>query len=335
MLKPKRKVRVGITIGDPSGIGPYITAKAVERLGGLAEFIVIGDRQVFEKAKNSAKGGSAYGGKKQKAKNYRFIDLKNIDEKNFKFGQTKAEYGKASIEYLDKALQLVKNKEIDCIVTCPISKEAINLAGYKYSGHTEYFSYKTGVNDFVMMLLNSRLKISLVTRHSPLACVASELTEEKICKTILLTRKSLKELFSLKEPRLVVCGVNPHASDNGLIGNEENSIVKPALRKLAAIVDSGSIIDGPLSADVAIAKAAQGEYDCVIAMYHDQALIPLKLTDDKNGVNITLGLAFVRTSPLHGTAFYIAAAGFRGARADSLIAAIKLAVKCASVQKNV
>ena len=302
MLKPKRKIRVGITIGDPSGIGPYITAKAVERLERLAEFIVIGDGWVFEKAKS----------KKQKAKNYRFIDLKNVEEKNFKFGQVRAEYGKASIEYLDKALELIKSKEIDCIVTCPISKEAINLAGYKYSGHTEYFSHKTGVNDSVMMLLNSRLKISLVTRHSPLARVTSELTEEKIYKTILLTRRSLKELFFLKKPRLVVCGVNPHASDNGLIGSEENNTVKPALRRLAAIADSGSIIDGPLSADVAITRAAQGEYDCVIAMYHDQALIPLKLTDDKNGVNITLGLDFVRTSPLHGTAFDIAAARFRG-----------------------
>ncbi len=320
----KIPIRVGITMGDPSGIGSYITAKAIERLDGLAEFIVIGDKRVFEKAK----------GKKQKAKNYRFVDLKNVAEKNFKFGETRAEYGKASIEYLDQALELIKDKEIDCIVTCPISKEAINLAGYKYSGHTEYFSRKTGAEDFVMMLLNSRLKISLVTRHSPLACVTSELTEEKIYKTILLTCKSLKELFFLKKPRLVVCGVNPHASDNGLIGDEENNIVKPALKRLAGAADNNGIIDGPLSADVAIARAAQGEYDCVIAMYHDQALIPLKLTDDKNGVNITLGLSFIRTSPLHGTAFDIAAAGFRGAKADSLIAAIKLAVKCVSVQKN-
>jgi 4-hydroxythreonine-4-phosphate dehydrogenase len=325
MLKPKRKIRVGITMGDPSGIGPYITGEALKKLKGLAEFTVVGDKRVFERSQ---------GRKAARSQDYRFIDLKNVPEKNFKFGQIRVEYGRASIEYLDKALELVGKNEIDCIVTCPISKEAINLAGYKYSGHTEYFSQKTGVDDFVMMLLNSRLKISLVTRHSPLARVTSEITEEKIYKTILLTRKSLKELFSLKKPRLVVCGVNPHASDNGLIGDEENNIVKPALKRLAAIADSGSIIDGPLSADVAIAKAAQGEYDCVIAMYHDQALIPLKLSDDKNGVNITLGLSFVRTSPLHGTAFDVAAAGLRGAKADSLIAAIKLAVKCASVQKN-
>jgi len=324
MNKIKAKIRVGITMGDPSGIGPHITANAVEKLKGLAEFTIIGDRRVFEKAKT----------KKQKAKNYRFADLKNVNQNNFSFGQVKAEYGKASIDYLDKARELIKNKQIDCIVTAPISKEAINLAGYKYSGHTEYFSQETGVGDFVMMLLNRRLKISLVTRHLPLACVASELTEEKIYRTVLLTRESLKQLFSLKNPRLVICGVNPHASDNGLIGKEENNILKPALSRLASVIDKAAVIDGPLSADVAIKKAAEGHYDCVIAMYHDQALIALKLTGDKSGVNITLGLPFVRTSPLHGTAFDIAADGFRGASADSLIAAIKLAIKCASGQKN-
>jgi len=145
----------------------------------------------------------------------------------------------------------------------------------------------------------------------------------------------LKQLFSLKRPRLAVCGLNPHASDNGLLGREENQVIKPALKRLARAVGSKCVIDGPFPAEVAITRAAHGQYDCVIAMYHDQALIPLKLTGDESGVNITLGLPFIRTSPLHGTAFDIAANEFKGSQHASLIAAIKLAVKCASNQKNV
>lgn len=294
------KIRVGITIGDPSGIGPHITALALNKLKGLAEFVVIG----------------------------------NLRQRQLKLGKARPEYGKASIEYLDRALDLIKSKKIDCLVTCPISKEAINLAGYKYSGHTEYFSVKCRIKDPVMMLLNDRLKISLVTRHLPLSGVSPALTREKVRHTILVTLKSLKELFGIKRPRLVVCGLNPHASDNGLLGKEENRIIKPALKEISVQTAGYGIIDGPFSADSAIAKTVKGQYDCAIAMYHDQALIPLKLTGAESGVNITLGLPFIRTSPLHGTAFDLAVSGFRNASAGSLIAAIKLAVKCASVQKN-
>lgn len=321
------RVKVGITMGDPSGIGPSIIIKAIERLGGLAEFVIIGDEWVFNKIKNlpTKKSGSQQNvGKKSKIKNYRFIDLDNVPHKNFKFGEIRAEYGRASLEYLDKALELIANKEIDCLVTCPISKEAINLAGFKMGGHTEYLAKRSHNKDFVMMLLNRELKISLVTRHIPLEAVPLQLNKDKIYKTILLTYKSLKELFLIKNPRIVVCGLNPHASDNGLIGKEENRIIKPVLRSLKRKI---VYIDGPLSADVAIAKAKQKKYDCVIAMYHDQALIPLKILDPHTGVNITLGLGFVRTSPLHGTAFDIAG-NHTLANPASLMEAIRLAVRC-------
>jgi 4-hydroxythreonine-4-phosphate dehydrogenase len=294
-----RKVRVGITIGDPAGVGPHITAAAVRKLSGLAEFVVIGD----------------------------------IKQSRIKAGKIRPEYGKASIEYLDQALGLIKSKQIDCLVTCPISKEAINLAGYKYSGHTEYFSARCRVEP-VMMLLNERMKISLVTRHLPLSAVSAALSKKKICATIMLTLKSLEELFGMYKPRLAVCGLNPHASDNGLLGREENSLIKPALKEASRKVKKNALIEGPLPADIAIARAANKQYDCLIAMYHDQALIPLKLTGAQSGVNITLGLPFVRTSPLHGTAFDLAAKGFKDAKPDSLIAAIKLAIKCASNLKN-
>ena len=320
ILKSSR-IRVGITMGDPSGIGPAITLKAINELRDLAEFVLIGDKWVFEHASCLMPHASCV----------KFIDLNNVPHNNFSFGKVKAEYGKASIEYLDKALELIKNKEIDCLVTCPISKEAINLAGLNWPGHTEYLAKRTHTKDFVMMLLNKHLKISLVTRHISLKRVAWEITKDKISKTILLTYKSLRELFLVKVPRIVVCGLNPHASDNGVLGKEENRIIKPALKSLRKKIKH---IYGPLSADVAISKANQKEYDCVIVMYHDQALIPLKLLDKQTGVNITLGLPFVRTSPLHGTAFDIAANSAL-ANPASLIEAIKLAIRCTLNLKNI
>jgi len=173
-----------------------------------------------------------------------------------------------------------------------------------------------------MLLLNKKLKFSLLTRHVPLREVPFKLDKEKIGKNIILTIRALKDLFAVRDPRIVVCGLNPHASDNGVIGDEENRMIKPALAKLRI-----KNVFGPYSSDVAIAGALHRKYDCVIAIYHDQALIPLKLSGNNQGVNMTLGLPFVRTSPLHGTAFDIA--GKNIASSDSLVEAIKLATRCA------
>ena len=315
------KIKVGLSIGDPAGIGPAITLKAVNQLKRLADFVVIGDRYVLNQVP----------GFRLPVSGFRLIDLDNVSHKNFAFGKIKAEHGRASIEYLDQALELLDNGEIDCLVTAPISKEAINLAGFNYAGHSEYFLKQTGVAEVVMMLLNDKLRFSLVTRHIPLKEASADLNKTKLYKHILLTYKSLREVFGIKKPRLVVCGLNPHASDNGLIGNEENTIIKPALKKIKRSMNAD--IAGPLSSDVAILRAYRGEYDCVVAMYHDQALIPLKLTGPASGVNLTLGLPFIRTSPLHGTAFDIAGKP-RLADPSSLIAAIKLAIKCASNLKK-
>jgi 4-hydroxythreonine-4-phosphate dehydrogenase len=316
----KHKIRVGITMGDPSGIGPAIVAKALPRLRGLAHFLVIGDAWVFNKVT----------GHRSQVTGFRFIDLKNVNRKHFEFGKVRLEYGKASMEYLDKALELLRDKEIDCLVTCPISKEAIHKAGFTYSGHTEYFAKVCGCEDLVMMLLNRHLRFSLVTRHTSLASVSRKLNNKNLRKTILMTYDALKKLFSLKTPRLVVCGLNPHASDNGLLGQEENRIIKPCLQKLKNKIRD---LEGPLSSDVAIGRAFRGDYDAVIAMYHDQALIPLKLTGQDSGVNLTLGLPFVRTSPLHGTAFDIAK-DFHLADPRSLMEAIQLSVRCTSNLKK-
>lgn len=307
------EIKVGITMGDPSGVGPEIIAKAIKRLSGLAEFIVIGDRWVFDKSQVASR----------KLQGLKFIDLHNVNHKDFSFGKVRAEYGRASVEYLNKALELIKTKKIDCLVTAPICKESINKAGFHFPGHTEYLTSKTNSKNFVMMLFNDKIKMSLVTRHVSIREVSTNITTKAINETIVLTHKCLRRLFFIKNPRIAIAGLNPHASDNGLIGKEENRVIKPALYKLKGLKKH---IYGPMSADVAMYKAYNKEYDCVIAMYHDQALIPLKLLGDKGGVNMTLGLPFVRTSPLHGTAFDIA--GKNVAKADSLIAAIKLAAQC-------
>ena len=311
------RVKVGISIGDPSGIGPAITLKALNTLTGLADFVIVGDAWVLGRVAHSGRSAACQ----------QVVDLNNVSHKNFAFGKIRAEFGRASIEYLDCALGLIKKKEIDCLVTCPISKEAVNLTNPGFSGHTEYLAAASATKDPVMMLLNERLRFSLVTRHVPIEKVSSLITKERLAKTILITQKYLRKYFLIKDPAMVVCGLNPHASDNGVIGSQENKIIKPMLKTIKGR------IDGPLSADVAILKALKKEYDSIIAMYHDQALIPLKLTGFDTGVNITLGLPFVRTSPLHGTAFDVAS-NFNFANPNSLIAAIKLAVKCVSNLKR-
>lgn len=316
-----RRIRIGLTLGDPSGIGPAIILKALERLRGQADFTVIASARVLNKSNPAV----------FKKLNVRIADLDNVSKKNFKFGETRGEYGKASIEYLDIALELLKLKEIDCLVTGPISKEAINLAGFKYSGHTEYLSKKTNTPFVAMLLLNQSLKFSLVTRHIALKDVAKSLTKQDIFKNILLANKGLKELFGIKKPRIVVCGLNPHASDNGVMGDEEKRIITPVLEELKK--HESIDLTGPVSSDVAVSKMAKSEYDCVIAMYHDQALIPLKLSGAESGVNFTLGLPFIRTSPLHGTAFDLAG-NFHLADPSSLIAAIKSAIYCARNMKK-
>jgi 4-hydroxythreonine-4-phosphate dehydrogenase len=307
-------------MGDPSGIGPLIIARALPQVRPLARFVIIGERRVFNRLPAA---GCRF-------PDTEFIDLNNVSHKNFSFGKIKAEYGRASIEYLDKAMELIRKREIDCLVTGPISKEAVNLAGFRYSGHTEYFAKRLKAKNTVMMLLNRRLKFSLVTRHIPLKAVSGAINKEVLEKTIVITYRALKDLFSIRNPRIVVAGLNPHASDNGVIGKEENLLIKPVLKRLKNKIPG---LIGPLSSDIAIAGMAKKKYDCVIAMYHDQALISLKLIDRRSGVNLTLGLPFIRTSPLHGTAFDIAAKD-KLADPASLIAAIRLAVRCATNQRK-
>ncbi|MCX7927483.1 MAG: 4-hydroxythreonine-4-phosphate dehydrogenase PdxA [Candidatus Omnitrophica bacterium] len=307
----QKKLCVGITMGDPSGIGPEVSFEAIKRLSHKARFVVIGDAWVWQQFTG-----------RFRLENVEFIDLKVINKKNFSFGKVSAEYGKASVLYLDKAMELLSCQKIDCLVTAPISKEAINKAGYCYSGHTEYFAQKTNKKP-IMLLLNEKIRFSLVTRHIPLSEVSKVLSFELIQYTIIKTYQALIKMFAINNPRVVVCGINPHGSDNGLIGTEENRIIHPVVCKLRKKFPG---LKGPLGADIAISEALHKNFDAVIAMYHDQALIPLKVLGAQKGVNLTLGLDFVRTSPLHGTAFDIA--GKNKANPSSMISAILCAITC-------
>ncbi|MDD5281646.1 MAG: 4-hydroxythreonine-4-phosphate dehydrogenase PdxA [Candidatus Omnitrophica bacterium] len=310
-------IRIGLTIGDPAGIGPAIALKALELLKGKVNFTVIGDSFVLSEAAKTLCIKPVFSN---------LIDLHNVKKDGFVFGRVNSLNGKASLEYLDKAAELLKNRQLDCLVTCPISKEAINLAGSKFPGHTEYLADKFNCKGLTMVLINSKFRFSLVTRHIPLKDVCRQITRNSLENNILNTVKGLKCLFLIRKPRIVVCGVNPHASDNGIIGTEELRIIKPAIAALRKKCRE-AVITGPLSADVAISESAKGNFDCVIVLYHDQALIPLKLTDFDSGINLTFGLPFVRTSPLHGTAFDLATKPTL-ANPNSLIAAVKLAITC-------
>lgn len=314
------RIICGITMGDPSGVGPEIILKAFARpeVLNLADFIVIGDSFALNKSQRV---------KESKSQRVTFFDLKNVSREYHRFGKVSAEYGRASIEYLDKALELVKSKKIDCLVTAPVSKEAINLAGYKFSGHTQYIARSFGVDDAVMMLFNKKLRVSLVTQHIPLKEVSKSLDMEKIFNVIRKTSYALKYFFSIENPRIAICGLNPHASDNGVIGDEESRFVIPAMKKAKA---NHIVVEGPFPADTIFRK--QAVYDAIVCMYHDQGLIPLKLTGFLDAVNITLGLPFVRTSPAHGTAFDIA--GKNRADPSSFIEAVKTAVKPKNCIRN-
>lgn len=317
------KIRVGLTLGDPCGIGPAITLGALKILKGQANITVIGSGFVLAKAAKLLK---------VKLPTLKLVDLDNVQRKGFVFGRLNAAGGLSSLDYLNTALELLKENKLDCLVTCPISKEAVSFKRANFSGHTEYLAQKTGSRNPVMLLLNDKIKFSLVTGHIALKEVSLNLTKNKLENKICNTIKGLRELFLIAKPKLVICGINPHASDNGVIGTEEQDVIIPVLKVLRKRI-KGATLSGPLAADTAIARAAAGGYDCVIAAYHDQALIPLKLTGFKSGVNLTLGLPFVRTSPLHGTAFDIAA-NPDSADCGSLVSAIKLAIKCTSNQKK-
>lgn len=298
-----------ITMGDPSGIGPEIIAKSLlsHKISRRIKFVVIGDSFVFKKVIRHRNLSRA---------NIEFVDLNNVCKKNFSFGKVKAEYGRAALEYIDVALNLMKKEDLKALVTAPVSKASIALINNNFFGQTEYLAAKSHTKHFAMLLANNKLKIALVSRHIPLKDVAKTITVEDICQTARLTNKFLKKFYLIREPDIAICSLNPHSGDNGLIGKEEITKIIPAVNRLKNSLKCF----GPYPGDSLFDLALKDKVDAVVAMYHDQALIPLKITGMMHAVNITIGLPFVRTSPLHGVAFDIA--GKNQADPSSMIVAI-------------
>jgi len=331
---------IGITAGDPAGIGPEIIFSALSKpfLYELCRPLVIGDMGVLSAAKkcsgssininpvmNPAEGRFAAG----------FIDLISLSKIDFNeksWGSPTMQTGKAMIEYIKAATGMAINNEISGIVTCPINKKAMQLSGFNYNGHTELIAERTGTKDYVMMLAGDRLRVSLVTIHMPLSRVSESLTTENILQTIRITGEALFERFGIDSPQIAVAGLNPHAGESGIFGSEEEKIIKPAIEKSAS---EGLRVSGPYPPDTLFYNALKEKYDAVVCMYHDQGLIPFKMIHFTDGVNTTLGIPIIRTSVDHGTAYDIAGKG----KADpgSLIAAIKMAAfqaECLSRRKN-
>ena len=305
---------VGITLGDCAGIGPEIVDLALKsgRLPDSAEYKIIG----------------------------KYPDCS--------LGQSTVETARAAAAALEEAVTLARRGELDAVVTGPVHKARMYDAGFKFRGQTEFFADRCGVKNFAMCLTGGKITIALVTTHIPLRDVPSALKQSEIVRVGLLLddflrclprRNSTKAGRSRNAPRIAVAGLNPHAGESGKLGREEIEIISPAVAELkSAIRDKGpsasdqpTIFEGPLSPDTVFHRTAEGEFDAVLCMYHDQGLIPLKLHAFHNGVNVTLGLPFPRTSPDHGTAFEIAGKGF--ARPDSMIAAINLAVELAQERR--
>jgi len=290
--------RIVVTAGDPSGIGPEVARKALasSKVKGLADFLPIG------------LAGS----------------------RTYRLGKITPASGRASIQYIDRAIELIGDGMADALVTGPVSKRSIRSSGVAgFEGHTEYLAGKTGSRDFAMMFIGKALKITLVTRHIALKDVPGSLSIEKIYKTIALTRRYLNEYFGLAHPLIGVAGLNPHAGEGGLFGGEENDVIIPAIRKASKMMAG---ISGPVPPDVIFHNALNKKFDAVVAMYHDQALIPFKMLYFMDGVNLTLGLPFIRTSPDHGTAFDIAGRGI--ADPTSMIEAIRLACRLVKRSKH-
>jgi 4-hydroxythreonine-4-phosphate dehydrogenase len=288
------RCRVGITLGDPAGIGPEIVraALASDRLPRDAEYAVVGPS----------------------------LDCPA--------GEPTPETARIALQALEEGAQLALRGEIDAIVTGPIHKARMYEIGFKFPGQTEFFADRCGVTNFAMLLTGGKLTVALVTAHIPLREVPNSLRTDEIVRVGLLLEDFLRQR-GLNAPRIAVAGLNPHGGESGAMGEEERKLIVPALEKLQSAIRNpqSAIFGGPFSPDTLFHHAANGDWDGVLCMYHDQGLIPLKLHAFHQGVNVTLGLPFPRTSPDHGTAFEIAGKGI--ARPDSMIAAINLAVELA------
>jgi 4-phospho-D-threonate 3-dehydrogenase / 4-phospho-D-erythronate 3-dehydrogenase len=334
---------LGLTMGDPAGVGPEIVLKALRDLApreaaGEFSLVTIGTASCMADAahrlglpaKITAEGGGW--------PKVRLIGAATTEEA-IAPGKLNAEAGRLAFAAIERAVQLALEGRIDAIVTAPINKEALNKAGYAYPGHTEILAELTHSKGSCMMLAHGRLKVTHVSTHVALADAPKRVTRERLRRVFTLTHEALLDL-GIQKPRIGVCALNPHAGEGGLFGREDQDIVAPAIEEFRA---KGFAIEGPVPGDTIYVKALAGQFDAVVAMYHDQGHVAVKtlgfamdpqtgLMSSLSGVNVTLGLPIIRTSVDHGTAFDIAGQGI--ANAASMIEAIEFAAQMASFRKQ-
>lgn len=324
---------VGITMGDPAGVGSEVIVKAFGEAGEHARQIVIGDAGVMREAvrvvgsdRRVEAVDSVAAGLAAEPGAIPVLDLDNVEE--LEYGVVREAYGRASLEYVERAIDLAIEGEIDAIATAPINKQATRLAGAEHAGHTGLLAERTGTDEYSMMLIEEPLRVTHVSTHVPLREACDLVTTESVGSTIRVTDGALRDL-GIDEPTIAVAGLNPHASDGGLLGEEDDAEIRPAVE---AARDDGIDAHGPESPDTVYGRAAGGEFDCVVSMYHDQGHIPIKMLGFQSdgavsGVNVTIGLPIVRTSVDHGTAFDIAGEGI--ASEVSLVDAVRIAARFA------
>lgn len=308
-----RRPAIGITIGDPAGIGPEIVVRAVadDAVRASADLVVIGDGWVLRRAMETTGVTVAF----EPEGSPRLIDLANVDHR-LQWGKVQATAGAAAGQYIERGTQEVLAGRLDGLATAPLSKEALWRAGYRYPGHTEMLGALTGRPDPLTMFLVRSLRIFFLTRHLSLRDAVERVTRERIAAMLPRIDEALRAI-GFARPRIAVAALNPHAGEGGALGVEDQEQIAPAVAEARA---RGLLVEGPVPADAVFAQGLEGRYDGVLALYHDQGHIAAKTVDFHGAVSVTLGLPFIRTSVDHGTAFDIAGKGV--ARAESMAAAI-------------
>lgn len=325
------KPLIGITLGDYNGIGPEVILKALEgnQLSALYTPIVYGSLKVLNRYRHllQMKDWSLHGIQRVEQANHKLTNVITCwhdHQTEVDPGKIVPEAGKAAFACLKRAVEDLKAGKIAALVTGPINKDTIQSEEFRFPGHTEYLAEAFGEKDALMFMVSGDLRVGVLTGHIPLGEVKSQLTKEKLQDKIDQMLRSLRGDFGKRKPRLAVLGLNPHAGENGLLGNEEQEVIEPVIKNFK---EKGELVFGPFPADGFFASRAYQKYDAVLAMYHDQGLVPFKTLAFNEGVNFTAGLSGVRTSPDHGTAYDIA--GKDKAEPGSLLQAIYLALDVA------
>ncbi len=323
--------KICITLGDPNGLGPELCCRIFSERKAERPYLFVGPAKALEYHLEKFAGGRKFWTALSDPEEFRnagpgyyLYCPPSIEDAALDVGQAEPEGGRCAGESLEAAVRILKSGLADALVTCPLNKAMLQLAGFDFPGHTEFLAQRLGVGreNVCMHLGGPKLKVSLVTTHPPLADVPLLVTRERILLCIKLTHRLVKSL-GLDKP-IAVCGLNPHAGESGRIGREEVEVIEPALAEAREI---GFEVEGPFPADTLFHFAAQGQYSAVLAMYHDQGLAPLKLLHFSEAVNITLGLPYPRTSPDHGTGYDITGTG--KASLDSMEYALENAIMMA------